>query len=41
MSGGHVIAIAAKDNRIACVVAQCPGLDGHASAEMFLKKHLK
>jgi dienelactone hydrolase len=40
MSGGHVVVTAAKDNRIACVVAQCPGLDGHASAEMFLKKHL-
>jgi pimeloyl-ACP methyl ester carboxylesterase len=38
MSGGHVIVTAAKDNRIACVVAQCPGLDGHASGEMFLKR---
>ena len=38
MSGGHVIATAAKDNQIACVVAQCPGLDGRASAEMFLKE---
>ena len=37
-SGGHVIVTAAKDNRIACVVAQCPGLDGHASGEMFLKR---
>jgi len=38
MSGGHVIVTAAKDNQLACVVAQCPGLDGHASAEMFLKR---
>jgi fermentation-respiration switch protein FrsA (DUF1100 family) len=38
MSGGHVIVTAAKDNQIACVVAQCPGLDGHASGEMFLKR---
>lgn len=37
MSGGHVIVTAAKDNQIACVVAQCPGLDGHASAEMLLE----
>jgi fermentation-respiration switch protein FrsA (DUF1100 family) len=37
MSGGHVIVTAAKDNKIACVVAQCPGLDGRASAEMLLK----
>jgi len=28
MSGGHVIVIAAKDKNIACVSAQCPGLDG-------------
>ncbi len=32
---GHVIATAAKDNQIACVVAQCPGLDGRTSGEMF------
>jgi len=38
MSGGHVIVTAAKDNQLACVVAQCPGLDGRASAEMFLKR---
>ena len=38
MSGGHVIVTAAKDNRIACVVAQCPGLDGYASGKMFLKR---
>ena len=38
MSGGHVIVTAAKDSRLACVVAQCPGLDGHASGEMFVKR---
>jgi fermentation-respiration switch protein FrsA (DUF1100 family) len=38
MSGGHVIVIAAKDNHIACVSAQCPGLDGRASAEMVFGK---
>ncbi len=37
-SGGYGIVIAAKDKNIACVVAQCPGLDNHASSEMFLKK---
>ena len=34
MSGGHVIVTAAKDHSIACVVAQCPWLDGLASAKM-------
>jgi dienelactone hydrolase len=38
MSGGHVIVTAAKDTQIACVVAQCPGLDGRASAELFLHR---
>jgi len=38
MSGGHVIVTAAKDNQIACVVAQCPGLDGRASAELLLHR---
>jgi len=37
-SGGYGIVIAAKDKNIACVVAQCPGLDSHASSEMFLKR---
>lgn len=32
LSGGHVIVLAAKDKTIACVSAQCPGLDGRASA---------
>jgi len=34
MSGGHVIVIAATDRKIACVSAQCPGLDGRASAKL-------
>ena len=38
LSGGHVIVTAAKDNQIACVVAQCPGLDGRASGEMLFKR---
>jgi len=37
-SGGYGIVLAAKDKNIACVCAQCPGLDPHASGEMFLKK---
>jgi len=38
LSGGHVIVTAAKDNQIACVVAQCPGLDGRASVELLLDR---
>jgi dienelactone hydrolase len=37
-SGGHVIVTAAKDHRIACVSAQCPGLDGRASIVMAFKR---
>ena len=37
-SGGHVIVTAAKDKNVACVSAQCPGLDGHASGEMFFER---
>jgi len=33
--GGYGIVIAAKDKDIACVVAQCPGLDHKASEKMF------
>ena len=39
LSGGHVIVAAARDKRIACVVAQCPGMDGRASAEMAFEKN--
>jgi len=38
MSGGHVIVTAAKDKNIACVSAQCPGLDGRESGEMAVKR---
>jgi dienelactone hydrolase len=31
-SGGYVIEAAARDQTVACVVAQCPGLDGRAAA---------
>jgi len=37
-SGGHIILAAAKDKNIACVVAQCPGLDSDASKKMYLKR---
>jgi dienelactone hydrolase len=37
-SGGHVIVTAAKDHGIRCVSAQCPGLDGRASARMAFQK---
>ena len=33
LSGGHVITVAARDHGIACVVAQCPGVDGRAAAK--------
>jgi dipeptidyl aminopeptidase/acylaminoacyl peptidase len=38
LSGGHVIVIAAKDKKIACIVSQCPFLDGRASAIMAFKR---
>lgn len=37
-SGGYGIVIAARDKSIACIVAQCPGLDHRASEKMFRKK---
>ena len=39
LSGGHVIVTAARDRQIACVSAQCPGVDGHASAEMAFERY--
>lgn len=36
-SGGHVLLAAARDERIAAVSAQCPMLDGAASARMLAK----
>lgn len=38
LSGGHVIVTAARDNRIACVTAQVPLLDGRVSALMAYKQ---
>lgn len=32
MSGGHVVVTAARDQKVACVSAQCPGLDGRKAA---------
>jgi len=40
LSGGHVIVTAARDNRIACVCAQVPLLDGHVSALMAHKRKI-
>jgi acetyl esterase/lipase len=37
-SGGYVILVAAKNANIACVVAQCPGLDHRASEKMFKER---
>ena len=34
LGGGHVIIMAARDQALACVAAQCPGLDGKASAHL-------
>jgi fermentation-respiration switch protein FrsA (DUF1100 family) len=39
MSGGHVIVTAAKDPKIACVSAQCPGLDGRKGAKIAFTRH--
>ncbi|UCE17700.1 MAG: alpha/beta hydrolase [Gemmatimonadota bacterium] len=36
-SGGHVIVTAAKNHNVACVVAQCPWLDGFAAARIGYK----
>ena len=38
LSGGHVIVTAARDNKIACVSAQCPLLDGDAGGMKVVKK---
>jgi pimeloyl-ACP methyl ester carboxylesterase len=38
LSGGHVIVTAARDQDIACVVAQCPWLDGRAAAIETMKQ---
>lgn len=38
LSGGHVIVAASQDSRIACVIAQCPGVDGRASAKRVFER---
>jgi uncharacterized protein len=38
LSGGHVITMAARDKRIAGVVAQCPSVDGRAAAKAAVDK---
>ena len=38
LSGGHVVVTAAHDKRIAAISAQCPMLDGHASARKVRKQ---
>lgn len=38
LSGGHVIAVAAHDENIAAVAAQCPMLDGAASARLAMRR---
>jgi dienelactone hydrolase len=35
LSGGHVVSVAAKDPTIAAISAQCPMLDGAASARLY------
>jgi pimeloyl-ACP methyl ester carboxylesterase len=37
-SGGHVVVTAAKDARIACVSAQCPGLDPRTDGRALAKR---
>jgi len=38
LSGGHVIVVAAKDNKIACVCSQVPWLDSHEAGREALKR---
>jgi fermentation-respiration switch protein FrsA (DUF1100 family) len=38
LSGGHVIVTAARDNKIACVSAQCPLLDGSVGGMALVKR---
>ena len=37
-SGGHVLSIAAEDRRVLGVIAQCPMLDGEATAKVTIKE---
>jgi len=38
LSGGHVVVIAAKDHRVACIASQCPLLDGKAGGMKVVKR---
>lgn len=38
LSGGHVIVAASRDSRVAAVAAQCPMLDGIASARLAMQR---
>lgn len=38
-SGGHVVVTAALNDKIAAVIAQCPALDGRASAETLFERN--
>jgi len=38
LSGGHVVVTAARDRGVACLVAQCPALDGRAQALAAFRK---
>jgi len=38
LSGGHVVVIAARDLKIACIVSQCPLLDGNAGGLKVIKR---
>lgn len=38
LSGGHVVVTAARDHGVACLVAQCPALDGRAQALAAFKR---
>ncbi len=38
LSGGHVVVAAARDHGVACLLAQCPALDGRAQALAAFKK---
>jgi pimeloyl-ACP methyl ester carboxylesterase len=38
LSGGHVVVTAVNDQDVACVIAQCPGLDGLAAVQMHWRR---
>lgn len=38
LGGGHAVVVAAEDSAVACVMAQCPGLDGREAAEIGFRR---